>query len=331
MWRWTLALVFLAPACASLAAEVRYFPVPQGTHPHDVAPAPDGTIWYTAQHKGALGRLDPATGRTEHIPLGKGSAPHGVIVGPEAAAWVTDSGLNAIVRVDPATKAVKVYPLPRERRDANLNTATFDGKGILWFTGQNGVYGRLDPKSGKMDVFDAPRGRGPYGIATTPQGDVYYASLAGSHIARIDTASGRATVIEPPTPNQGARRVWSDSEGRIWVSEWNSGQVSVYDPDGGTWRNWRLPGEAPRAYAVYVDDQDQVWLTDFGANAIVRFDPETEKFESFPSDRAGANVRQLLGRTGELWGAESGTDRLVVVITGKPPIESDVTQRSRDR
>jgi virginiamycin B lyase len=29
--------------------------------------------------------------------------------------------------------------------------------------------------------------------------------------------------------------------------------------------------------------------------------------------RAGANVRQLLGRPGEVWGAESGTDRLVVV------------------
>ena len=66
-------------------------------------------------------------------------------------------------------------------------------------------------------------------------------------------------------------------------------------------------------YAVYVDDKDKVWLTDFVANAIVRFDPATEKFESFPSDKRGASVRQMLGRPGEVWGAESGTDRLVVV------------------
>ena len=32
---------------------VREFPVPAGTHPHDVAPAPDGTVWYTAQLTGA--------------------------------------------------------------------------------------------------------------------------------------------------------------------------------------------------------------------------------------------------------------------------------------
>ncbi len=34
---------------------------------------------------------------------------------------------------------------------------------------------------------------------------------------------------------------------------------------------------------------------------------------SFPSSRKGASVRQMLGRPGEAWGAESGTDRLVVV------------------
>jgi virginiamycin B lyase len=48
-------------------------------------------------------------------------------------------------------------------------------------------------------------------------------------------------------------------------------------------------------------------------NSIVRFDPTIEKFESFPSDKRGANVRQMLGRPGEAWGAESGNDRLVVV------------------
>jgi virginiamycin B lyase len=313
-----IAVLFLL-AFPAAAQEVRYYPVSKGAHPHDVAPAPDGTVWYTAQTQGALGRLYPTTGKTEHIPLGRGSAPHGVIVGPDAAPWVTDSGLNAIVRVDPRTREVKIYPLPEGRGYANLNTATFDKKGMLWFTGQTGVYGRLDPKTGKVKVFDAPTGRGPYGIATTPGGEVYYASLAGSHIARIDTTTGRAAVIEPPTPDQGARRVWSDSKGRIWVSEWNSGQVSVYDPKGGAWKGWKLPGDTPHAYAVYVDENDIVWLSDFGANAIVRFDPKTEKFMGFPSDRRSANVRQLLGRPGEVWGAESGNDRLVVVdFKGKP-------------
>jgi len=239
-----------------------------------------------------------------------------VIVGPDGAPWITDSGLNAIVRVDPKTREVKRFPLPASRGYANLNTAAFDGRGVLWFTGQSGVYGRLDPKSGEVRIYDAPRGRGPYGIASTPEGSIYFVSLAGSYLARIDAATGAAQVIEPPTPNQGARRVWSDSRGRLWVSEWNSGNVSRYDPKTREWRAWRLPGERPRAYSVYVDERDIVWLTDFSANAIVRFDPGTERFESFPSPRPGARVRQMLGRPGEVWAPESGTDHLVVLRTG---------------
>jgi virginiamycin B lyase len=166
-----------------------------------------------------------------------------------------------------------------------------------------------------MTIFDAPDGRGPYGITATAGGDVWYASLAGSHIARIDRSTGRATVVEPPTADQGARRVWSDSTGRIWVSEWNVGQVGVHDPATSGWQEWRLPGTEPMAYAVFVDDRDIVWLTDFGGNAIVRFDPVSASFVSIALPSATASVRQLHGRPGEVWGAESGADKLVL-ITG---------------
>ena len=92
-----------------------------------------------------------------------------------------------------SAKLTMPFPLPKERRNANLNTATFDPRGVLWFTGQNGVYGRLDPKSGIMAVFDAPRGTGPYGIAATPDGQVFFASLAGNYLGRIDIETGTTT------------------------------------------------------------------------------------------------------------------------------------------
>ena len=307
-----------APATSEqpdLLPVLQEYPVPTGSRPHDVAPAVDGGVWYTAQGSGELGWLDPATGKTRHIALGPGSAPHGVIVGPDGAPWITDSGLNAIVRVDPATAEVQLFPLPAETGNANLNTAAFDDQGVLWFTGQRGFYGRLNPATGRMEVFIAPQGPGPYGITATPAGDVFYASLAGNHIARIEKDSGEAIVLEPPTAGQGARRVWSDSQGRIWVSEWNAGQVAVYDPRGNRWQEWRLPGEDPQAYAVYVDDEDMVWLSDFGANALVRFDPDEEAFTTFELPSSPANVRQILGRSGEVWGAESGVDQLVVIRT----------------
>ena len=300
---------------STTALSVREYPVPAGSRPHDVAPARDGGVWYTAQGSGELGWLDPKTGKTRHIALGDGSAPHGVIVGPDGAPWITDGGLNAIVRVDPKTRRVRRFPLPASSGYANLNTAAFDRRGVLWFTGQSGIYGRLDPRVGKVRVFRAPRGAGPYGITTTPSGAVYFASLAGSYLGRVDAARFTVRVLQPPTRDQGARRAWSDSNGRIWVSEWNAGKVAVYAPTTGRWREWRLPGATPMPYAVYVDETDAVWLSDFGANALVRFDPKTEKFTSIRLPSSPANVRQILGREGEVWGAESGVDKLVVVRT----------------
>jgi virginiamycin B lyase len=311
-----LLTAFLLTSPAS-AQQVQYYEVPKGDRPHDVAPAPDGTVWYTGQRAGVLGRLDPKTGDVKRVPLGKGSAPHGVVIGPDGAAWVTDSGLNAIVRVDPKTHAVSAWPLPEGREHANLNTPAFDGKGRIWFTGQEGIYGRLDPVTGVMQVWDAPRGRGPYGITATPTGDIWFVSLAGSYLAKPDLETGAVTPIEPSKKGSGPRRVWSDSNGRLWVSEWNAGSLSVYDPTKKMWQTWALPGEDPRAYAVFVDATDKVWVSDFPGNAIVRFDPETEKFVNFASNREHADVRQMLGRPGELWGAESGTDRLVVIRYGE--------------
>jgi len=312
-FRFALAAA-LAALCAHAGADTAYFDVAPGAGPHDVAaaPAPGGPVYYTAQRTGKLGVLDPASSKITEVPLGRGSAPHGVVVGPDGAPWVTDGGQNAIVRVDPKTHEVRKFPLPRDAGYANLNTLTFDRKGRVWFTGQSGIYGRVDPATGDVKVWNAPRGSGPYGITTTPGGDVYYASLAGNHIAKIDVETGTATVIEPPTKDQGARRIWSDSKGRLWVSYWNTGQVGMYDPAAKTWKEWKLPGTA-HAYSVWVDDRDKVWLTDWSTNAIVRFDPVTEKFDSFPSSKDQANVRQMQGRAGEAWGAESGTDRLVMV------------------
>jgi virginiamycin B lyase len=308
--------LIVRPARAEIATReingyrIRTFDIGTKYGLHDVACDAGSIVWSTGQRNGKLVRLDARDGSFSEVDLGVGAAPHGVTIGPDRAVWVTEGGQNAIARHADGGK-VELFKVPKP--DANLNTPVFDRQGTLWFTGQSGVIGRLIATSGKVDAWDAPRGYGPYGIACTPKGTIWYASLAGNYIAEIDTASGKPRVVEPPTPEQGARRIWSDSQGRLWVSEWNVGQVSRHDPADGSWKTWKLPGRSPRAYAVYVDPQDAVWLTDFGSNAIVRFDPRTESFVSFPSDRPGANIRQLHGRPGEVWGAESGTGRIVVI------------------
>src|ERR1700738_1077034 len=127
----TAAVLLATPALLRGAAaqespfRVKYYPVAAGMGSRDVAPAPDGTIWFCGQRHGTLGRLDPQDGTFKLIDLGKGAAPHGVVIGPDGAPWVTEGGQNAIARVDPADHKVKLLRLPEKEAYANLKTRVF--------------------------------------------------------------------------------------------------------------------------------------------------------------------------------------------------------------
>ena len=131
-----------------------------------------------------------------------GSAPHGVITGPDGAAWVTDGGLNAIVRVDDQRPGDGLSARRAERQPEYARPSTV--------TASCGSPGRTASTAASIRQpvrrrsFPAPRVAGPYGIATTPDGEVYFGSLAGSYLGAIDRATGEVEVID--TPDAGRRR-----------------------------------------------------------------------------------------------------------------------------
>jgi virginiamycin B lyase len=87
----------------------------------------------------------------------------------------------------------------------------------------------------------------------------------------------------------------------------------MYDPATRGWREWTLRAIARARIRCGSTTRTRSGSPNGRSNAIVRFDPVTEKFESFHPNRTGAEVRQMLGRAGEAWGAESGTERLVMI------------------
>ena len=241
--------------------------VPKGDFPHDVAAGANREVWYAGQKKGIAGRRDPRAARSSD-PARQGSAPHGVIIGPEAplvhrrrperhrARRSRDQGGQGVA----AAAGAHALHQPQHRRLRR------QGPHLVHRPERHLRPAR--PDHGRHEGVGRPKGRGPYGITGTPKGDIWFVSLAGSYLANVDLETGAATVYEPPTKDQGARRVWSDSKGRLWISEWNSGNVSVYDPADKSWKQWKLPGEKPRTYAVWVDPDDKVWLADWGATRL---------------------------------------------------------------
>ena len=155
------AVISMADGTAHAKMAVQTFPVLAGAGVHDVYPAPDGTVWITAQSAGKLGQLNPRTGKSDLIALGPGAAPHGVIVGPDGAAWVTEGGQNAIARVDPATRGVKLFPLPKERRNANLNTAASIARACSGSPGKKASTAGLIPNRARWQCLMRRAAPGP--------------------------------------------------------------------------------------------------------------------------------------------------------------------------
>ena len=267
--------------------------------------APDGTIWFNGQRNGTLGRLDPRDGSYKLINLGPGAAPARRHHRPRRRAL--DHRRRAErhrprrsrrPQGDAVQAAGKARPTPTSTPACSTRAAS-TGSPARAASTAGSIRSPATCRSGTRRAAAAP-----YGITLTPQGR-RLVRLARRQPHRQDRSRDRqrARSSSRRRTDQGARRIWSDSKGRLWVSEWNSGNVSMHDPADGSWQAWKLPGERPRTYSVYVDDKDIVWLTDFGANAIVRFDPATEKFHIVPERQAerqcpadGRPARPGLGR-----------------------------------
>jgi len=125
---------------------------------------------------------------------------------------------------------------------------------------------------------------------------VFFASLAGNYLGQIDRETGTVMVLEPPVPRQGARRVWSDSRGALWITGWNSGDLFRYDSKSKAWAHWHLPGDRPQPYAVYVDETDAVWVSDWGGECDPTLRSEDREIRLIPTARPYAGVRQLASR-----------------------------------
>ena len=115
-----------------------------GTGPTSVAPAPDGTIWFTNVLKNTFGRFDPSTGSMKQYALTSadldlaGGQPRWIRAAQDGTLWLAEFGFisfpkaNAIVRIvptDPPTTTV--YKLGAGNSPVSVAP---DTKGNVWFS-----------------------------------------------------------------------------------------------------------------------------------------------------------------------------------------------------
>ncbi len=167
--------------------EVHEWNVPTPKFARDPAPAPDGTLYITVMQGNKIAHFDPKTKKFREWELPDGAKPHGLLVDKQGMVFYTGNGNGTIGKLDPATGKVVEYTAPS---GGSPHTIIQGPDGILWFTVQNGRIGRLDPASGTITEYKT-RG-GPYGLALSKDGAVWFCQLSGDRLGRLDPAS-------PPT------------------------------------------------------------------------------------------------------------------------------------
>jgi virginiamycin B lyase len=281
-----------------VGASIKEWTVPTpGSRPHDPMAARDGSIWWSGQLAGRLGRLDPKTGQMKEYALKTPhSGPHGLVEDKAGNVWFTGNNAGLIGKLDPKTGAVTEYPLPDpEARDAH--SLAFDQSGILWFTVQQANrIGRLDPKTGTIKLLTPPTAKArPYGIQINQKGVPFLVEFGTNKVASIDPKT--LAIREYALPNAGARprRLAIGPDGVIWYTDFARGFLGRLDPATGKVTEWQSPsGPKSEPYGI-VFTKGALWYSESFAkpNTVVRFDPKTEAFQSWAIPGGGDIVRNM--------------------------------------
>ncbi len=117
-----------------------------GARPRRIGATPDGRIYYTDYRRGALGRLDPNSGKLDEwaLPAGGGSALYAMAVDEKGRVWVVETGPspNTLVGFDPALNRIfSITPIPSGAGSVR-HMHYHAGSQTIWFGTDENTIGR---------------------------------------------------------------------------------------------------------------------------------------------------------------------------------------------
>jgi len=293
----------------SVKGTVQEWNVPTPKFARDPAPAPDGSMYIAVMQGNKIAHFDPVTKKFREWDLPDGAQPHGLIVDKQGQVFYTGNGNGTIGKLDPATGKVIEYKAPS---GGSPHTLIQGPDGIIWFTVQNGRIGKLDPATGTITEYKT-RG-GPYGLALSKDGAVWFCQLGGDRFARLDPKTGQITEIDM---KGGPRRVAASPDGSIlWWAMYGSNELVKFDPIAQkVLATYKLPGGSRGgAYAVTVDGAGYPWVNEIRENTVIRLDPATEKMQVIKLPTQNTGIRKMIvAADGRLWYMGSHTGKIGVI------------------
>jgi virginiamycin B lyase len=282
------------------------YDLPQKTRqPHDVIVDSQGLAWYASFGEQILGKLDPKTGRiTEYqLPRLKAGSPTGSLAlrfDEDENLWLGMQFQGGVAKFDRKTEKFQTWSLPPELNGdyVQINQVSpehsrVDGKVWLQDAGTYTVL-RLDPKSGKFEVFTPfaiPRPN-IYDVISDAQNNAYFTVFGGMQIGRIDAKTGKIDLYATPTAGSAPRRGMIDREARLWFGENRGDRIGMFNTRTQKFQEWPAPTTGSWPYDVTADKNGDAWSGGEFTDTVQRLDPKTGEFIEYLLPRF-TNVRRV--------------------------------------
>jgi gluconolactonase len=245
------------------------WPIAKTGRPNGLAVDRDGIAWVAESLEPSLIRLELSGSfervltQVEHRPL---LWPNDLAFGPDGAIYCTDSGVLVADFLDEGRPVAHFASVPLD-----------------------GFVFRYDPLSGDAWLIDEGRYQFTNGIAFGPDGLLYVNETMTGNVYRYRVEEGRAqgerelfgNILAPDYTEPGLRGpdgMKFSADGRLWVTVFGQGDVTVLGPDGEVTERVKLVGHNPTNVAfgkagegrIYVveDELGQMEAYDVGVDGL---------------------------------------------------------------
>ena len=268
--------------------------------PTQIVRAPDGRLWvgdtfnarfaiFTADGKFVeyWGKSGSGAGEFNFV-RSNGDACGGIAFAPDGSFFVLEAGNRRVQKFDKDRHLVKAWG------EAGSEPGQYMGPTAIAMSPDGEVY-VLDEIRGVIERYDLdgnivgqmdPFGEHRHGMATTNtlfvdrRGDIYVSLIEPNEVVRLDRDGTLRQVYGAPDSGDGAfadqpGAMATDSEGRLFATQWRTPGVLVFDRDGAYLGGWGTAGEGSTDVglptAVLTDDDGNVYLGDGAAKRIRKF------------------------------------------------------------
>jgi virginiamycin B lyase len=316
----TAALLVGASGIAS-AAPISYneYPTPTSfSGPYDIAPGPNGTLWFTESQTNKIGEISTNGTITEFTIPTSSSIPRGIVEGPDHNIWFTEIAGNKIGEVNTTTNAVTDYAITSPT--SNPEDITVGSNGNLWFTEYaTNKIGEFNPTTHAMvNEFAAPGG--VYGIVGGPDNNLWYTENNTNDLGTMNM-SGTVLHNYPTGDTNYPQSITVGPDNNLWATEQpSSGNAAniIKMTTGGVATTYAVPSSPGIGYGITAGPDGNLWFVNQGNNTLARITTAGVVTE-FGLNTNVTPQDVALGPDNNLWIAENGTNNIARVnVTADP-------------